>query len=107
MTNQEVILKLQEIESVLQDQENSAKELKSVIEELKKIVQALDKDMAIYAEKQSHLIYRIEQLQREIEVLEGKGEKGNDRQRDLVEKALFALLGGLITYMYSLAKTQK
>lgn len=102
--NQEVILKLQEIESVLQDQDNTTKDLKSVVNDLKSIVQALDKDAAIQAEKQSHLFYRIEQLQRELETLEGRGEKGTDRQRDLVEKALMALLGGLLTYIFSLAK---
>lgn len=104
MNNPEVILKLQEIESVLQEQNNSSKELKGVVTELKGIVQALDKDAAIHAEKQSHMFYRIEQLQREIDVLEGRGERGSDRQRDLVEKALMAVLGGLITYIFSLAK---
>lgn len=102
--NQEVILKLQEIESVLQDQDNSTKELKGVVNDLMSIVQALDKDQAIHAEKQSHLFYRVEQLKRELEVLEDRGEKGSNRQRDLVEKALMAVLGGLLTYIFSLSK---
>jgi chromosome segregation ATPase len=104
MSNQEVILKLQEIEKVLQDQENSTSELKNVVSELKGIVQDLDKDMAIQAEKQSHLLFRVEQLQREIEVLESRGEKGNDRQRALIENALMVVLGGLISYIFSMAK---
>lgn len=104
MDNTEVILKLQEIESVLQDQNSSTKELKGIVSDLKKVVQDLDKDNAIQAEKQSHMFYRIEQLQRELETIEGRGERGSDRQRDLVEKALMAVLGGLITYIFSLAK---
>lgn len=100
--NQELILKLQEIETVLQDQENSTVELKHVVDELKGIVQNLDKDMAIQAEKQSHLIFRIEQLQSELKILETKSEKGNDKQRTLIENALMAVLGGLITYIFSL-----
>lgn len=102
MGNQEVLLKLQAIEDRLQDQENSAAELKSVVTELKGIVQDLDKDMAIQAEKQSHLFFRIEQLQRELEVLESKGEKGNDRQRGLIENALMIVLGSLISYLLSM-----
>lgn len=106
-TNQDVILKLQEIETVLQDQENSASELKHVVEELKGIVQNLDKDMAIQAEKQAHLLFRIEQLQGELKVLETKSEKGTDKQRTLIENALMAVLGGLITYIFSLGNSHK
>jgi chromosome segregation ATPase len=102
MSNQEVILKLQAIENKLQDQDNSAAELKGVVTELKGIVQDLDKDMAIQAEKQSHLFFRIEQFQRELEVLESRGEKGNERQRSLIENALMVVLGGLISYLFSL-----
>lgn len=101
-SNQELILKLQAIEEKLQDQENSAAELKDVVYELKGIVQDLDKGMAIQAEKQSHLFFRIEQLQRELEVVESRGEKGNDRQRALIENALMVILGGLISYIFSL-----
>lgn len=107
MTNQEVILRLKAIENVLQEQGNSTKELEKVVEDLKGIVLSLDKELALQAEKYSHLFFRIEQLQKEIEVLANKGEKGNDRQRDLVEKALMAVLGGLITFIFSLAKSQK
>lgn len=104
--NQEVILKLQEIETVLQDQENSATELKRVVDELKGIVQNLDKDMAIQAEKQAHLLFRIEQLQREVQVLETKSEKGTDKQRQLVENALMAVLGGLIAYIFKIGASK-
>lgn len=106
MNNQEVINKLQEIESVLQEQESSTTELKHVVDELKNIVQNLDKDMAIQAEKQSHLLFRIEQLQKELQALESKNEKGNDKQRALIENALMVILGGLITYIFSLASSK-
>jgi chromosome segregation ATPase len=102
--SQEVIQKLHEMETLLRDHKNDAQELRNVINELMNIVQSLDKDMAIQTEKQSHLFYRIEQLQKELDALENRGEKGSDRQRDLVEKALMAVLGGLITYIFSLAK---
>ena len=59
--------------------------------------------MAIHTEKQSHLFYRIEMLQKELEIIESRGDKTNDRQKDLIEKALMAFLGGLITYIFSLA----
>jgi chromosome segregation ATPase len=100
--NSELINKLREIENKLQDQATDTVELKGVVTELKLIVQSLDKDMAIQLEKQSHLFYRVEQLQREIELLEEKGVKSSDKQRALVENALMAFLGGLITYVFSL-----
>lgn len=105
-TNQEVMVKLQKIESVLQDQESDTTELKRVVDELKGIVQNLDKDMAIQAEKQVHLLSRIEQLQGQIHVLENQREKGNDKQRQLIENALMAILGGLIAYIFKLGGTQ-
>ncbi|AFQ96311.1 putative membrane protein [Bacillus phage vB_BceM_Bc431v3] len=103
MNNQQVLLKLQEIESTLQDQEQSTVELKTVVDELRGIVKDIDKNMAISEEKQSHLFYRIEHLEQELEELEEKGEKGTDRQQKLIENALMVILGGLISYIFSLA----
>ena len=100
--NSELVQKLKEIEDTLQDHETDASELKTVVGELKNIVQSLDKDMAIQLEKHSHLFYRVEQLQREIELLEQKGVKSSDKQRALVENALMAFLGGIITYVFSI-----
>lgn len=102
--NQEVILKLQEIETVLQDQENSTSELKHVVEELRGIVHNLDRDKAVQDEKIAHLIFRIEQLQSELKILETKHEKGSDKQRQLIENALMAILGGLIAYIFKIGK---
>jgi len=100
--NHELIQKLKSIEDTIQNQETDTTELKGVVHELKAIVQSLDKDMAIQLEKQSHLFYRVEQLQKEIELLEAKDVKTSDKQRALVENALMAFLGGLITYVFSL-----
>ncbi|MGV3184514.1 hypothetical protein [Staphylococcus epidermidis] len=99
--NNEIMQKLKEIENNLQNHKTDSVELRNVVNALRDIVQSLDKDMAIHSEKQSHLFYRIEQMQREIELLDEKGEKGNDKQRDIVEKALMAFLGGLITYIFN------
>ncbi len=101
--NLEIIHKLKSIEATLHDHENSTKQLRQVVNDLKEVVKDLDKSMAIQSEKQSHLFYRIEQLQKEIEILESSGEKSRSRQQDLIEKALMVFLGGLITYIYSLA----
>ncbi len=98
-----LIYKLQTIEKVLQDQSNNAEQLKNVVNDLHSIIQELDKDMVIHSEKQSHLYYRVEQLQKEVELLEQSGEKNSNRQRELMEKVLMAFLGGLITYIYSIS----
>lgn len=99
--NNEIMQKLKEIENTLQNHKTETVELRNVVNDLRDIVQSLDKDMAIHSEKQSHLFYRIEQMQREIELLDEKGEKGSDKQRDIIEKALMAFLGGLITYIFN------
>lgn len=99
--NNEIMQKLKEIENTLQNHKTDTVELRNVVNDLRDIVQSLDKDMAIHSEKQSHLFYRIEQMQREIELLDEKGEKGSDKQRDIVERALMAFLGGLITYIFN------
>lgn len=97
----ELIQRLKTIELALQEEQNSTEKLKNVVNELRAVVQDIDKSMAIQEEKQSHLLYRVEQLQKKIEVLENNGEKTNDRQRDLIEKALMVFLGGLVTYLLS------
>jgi len=98
----DVIQRLRVIEEKIQDQHNDTSELRDVVDELKKIVVSLDKASAIQEEKQSHLTFRIEQLKTEIELLEAKGVKSSDKQRALVENAIMAFLGGLITYIFSL-----
>lgn len=100
-SDKEIVHKLKHIELVLQDRKNDTDNLKEVVEELKTIVQDLDKHMSIQSEKQSHLYYRVEQLQKQLESLETEGKSTDNRQRDLVEKALMALLGGIIAYIFS------
>jgi chromosome segregation ATPase len=100
----ETIQKLKHIEDRLQNNDNATDELKGIINELKGVVTSLDKNAAIQDQKHSHLFYRVEQLQKEIELIEDKGAKKNDNQRALVEKAVMAFLGGLITYLFSLLK---
>lgn len=99
----ELMHRLKRLENTVQEQDSSLGQIKQVIEEVKGVIQDLDKTVAIQAEKQSHLFYRIEQLEKELVVLGSQGEKTNNRQRDLVEKALMAFLGGLITYVFSLS----
>lgn len=100
----ELINKLRHIEVILQNQKTDTEKLKEVVSELKAVVSDLDKNAAIQSEKQSHLYYRVEQLQKQIESLEASGEKTDDRQRDLIEKALMLFIGGLISYLFSLAQ---
>ncbi|AHJ87575.1 hypothetical protein Bp8pC_145 [Bacillus phage Bp8p-C] len=100
--NGELIERLRSIEGKIQDQETDTTELRGVVDELKNIVFSLDKDIAIQQEKQSHLYYKMEQLQKELELLESAGDRKSDKQRELIEKALMAFLGGLITYLFSM-----
>lgn len=99
----DIINKLLRIEAALQKEESNTKQLKQVVQEIKDVVKDLDRTVAVHSEKHAHLFYRIEQLQREIESLEASGEKTKSRHQDLVEKALMAFLGSLLTYVYSLA----
>lgn len=98
-----VVSRLKQIEAHLKDHDSSTEQLKEVTRELKLVVQDLDKSMAIQTEKQAHLFYRIEHLQKQVELLEASGEKSKGRQQDLIEKALMAFLGALLTYVFSIA----
>lgn len=103
-SNSDLFHRIEHIEKVVQNHGEDTGKLKDVVDELKSIVQSLDKDMAIQTEKQTHLLFRIEQLYEELEELGKKGDKTNDNQRELIEKTLMAFLGGLITYIFSLTK---
>lgn len=102
--NTELLDRLKDIETTLQNSSHDTAELKSVVTDLKNVVQSLDKEVAIQAEKQSHLFYRIEQLQIEIALLEDKDDKANDKHRQLIENTLMAVLGAVLTYVFTLLK---
>lgn len=80
------------------------KELEKAINELKSIVQSLDKEMAINIEKQSHLYYQINQLEKAVSGLQGVDSREIDRKRDLVEKIFMAVLGATVTYIFSMLR---
>lgn len=105
MVNHEQLeFKLQDIEKSMINHGEELDEVKEILEELRDIVQDLDKNQAINEEKQSHLYYRVEHLQQELQTLEARGEKGDDKQRKLVENALMVVLGGIISYIFSLSQ---
>lgn len=102
---QDLIYRLKNIEQKLQQNGNDSENLKQVVNDLKDVVRFIDKELAIHAEKQSHLFYRIEQIQKEVEAVGGKGDKTSEKHRDLLENALMVILGGVITYLFSMAKS--
>lgn len=103
----DVLFKLRRIEALVEEQDNSTEQLKGIVEELRDVVRDLDKSIAIQSEKHSHMNYRVEQLQKELELLEASGDKTRSKHQDLVEKALMVFLGGLITFIFNLASKQK
>lgn len=96
--------RLKSIEQKLQQSDNDSESLRQVVNDLKDIVQSMDKEFAIHSEKQSHLFFRIEQIQKEVESVGGKGDKTSEKHRDLLENALMVILGGVIAYLFSMAK---
>ncbi|AGT13639.1 hypothetical protein TROLL_69 [Bacillus phage Troll] len=105
MTNQqEFEYRLKEIENVLKEHAEESEDMKKVLEELQAIVRDIDKNAAINEEKQSNLIYRIDLLHQKLATLETRGEKGTDKQRALVENALMVVLGGILSYIFSLSQ---
>ncbi len=100
--NNYYVERLKSLEDTIQDHKADIKELKDVVQELREIVRDIDKNAAIEIEKRSHMEFRIEQLQKEIELLEANGVKSGDKQRALVENTLMVLLGGLISYLFGL-----
>jgi len=100
--NNYYVERLKSLEDTIQSHKADIKELKDVVTELREIVRDIDKNAAIEIEKRSHMEFRIEHLQKEIELLEANGVKSGDKQRALVENALMVLLGGLISYLFGL-----
>lgn len=95
--------KIKDIERILRDHANTSDEMNEVVKELEDIVHELDKSVALNGEKQSQLAYKIEVLNQKLSAVEMRGEKGSDKQRALVENALMVVLGGLLSYIFSLA----
>ncbi|AEW47504.1 hemolysin [Bacillus phage B4] len=105
MANQQQFeYRLKEIENVLKEHAEESEDIRKVLEEIQDIVRDIDKNAAINEEKQSHLFYRIDLLQQKLTTLETRGEKGTDKQRALVENALMVVLGGIISYIFSLSQ---
>lgn len=96
--------KLQIIEQKLQQSDSNSDVLKQVVSDLKDVVQSMDKEFAIHSEKQSHLFFRIEQIQKEVDSVGGKGDKTSEKHRDLLENALMVIVGGVLAYLLSMAK---
>ncbi|AZF89174.1 membrane-bound protein [Bacillus phage vB_BthM-Goe5] len=104
MENTELEYKIKEIESILKEHSEDSEDIREVLEEIQVIVKDLDKSVALNEEKQSHLRYRIVLLNQRLAALETRGEKGTDKQRALVENALMVVLGGIISYIFSLSQ---
>lgn len=106
------ILRLQRLEDKLQHGEitnrgirESNEELHDAIKELRDIYNSLDKRLSIHEEKARHLTYQITKLEETINALESVNEKESDHKRDIVENIFMAVLGGIITYLFSMLKS--
>ena len=91
-------------------------EVKSDIETLKRLygeirdlqrthtttITALDKDISIQEEKNSNILYQLEQLERRLEDLERTSEKNSENTRQFVEKIVLLIIGGLVTWLFNI-----
>lgn len=114
----DIIRQLKELEESLQDNKSDYKDLKRVVDSLKDIVErvekgtagnkdvivSLDKDTALISEKLVFIFFRLEQLQKELESLDGQNTKQDDKSKARMENIIMLILGGVVTYFFSLIK---
>lgn len=94
-------LKIEVIEANLKDKSTDYKHLEEIIDDIKDFIVELDKKSAISEEKMSHIMYLMGSFKEQLDMVQKSGNKMNDKSRDLVEKVLMALLGGLITFIFN------
>lgn len=96
--------------------DKSNRELKDAIDTLKRLydelyedgrqskvlITSVDREQAIQVEKNANIFYQLGQLERRLEELEDQKDKSSEKNRDLIEKIFMLILGGAVTYIFSM-----
>lgn len=89
---------VKEIRKMVSDYEDN---LGSAIDELEDRVIAFDKALVEQKTLYETIIYRLDHMNQRISELETMDTKTRDKRNDLYEKIFMAIIGGLITYLFS------
>lgn len=77
-------------------------EVMSLNRETRTVVSSLDKEQGIQTERNTNIFYQLGQLEKRVEELERNEGKSSDNMRGLIEKVFMVVIGGLITYVFSM-----
>lgn len=66
------------------------------------IISSIDREQAIQVEKNSNIFYQLGQLEKRITELERTKDESSEKTKDMIEKIMMLVIGGLVTYVFSL-----
>ena len=66
------------------------------------IIASVDREQAIQVEKNTNIFYQLGQLEKRITELERNKDVSSEKTKDMIEKIMMLVIGGLVTYVFSL-----
>lgn len=66
------------------------------------IIASVDREQAIQVEKNTNIFYQLGQLEKRITELERNKDESSEKTKDMIEKIMMLVIGGLVTYVFSL-----
>ena len=96
--------------------DSSTREIRHTMESLKRyyselsedrneqeaIISSVDREQAIQVEKNTNIFYQLGQLEKRISELERTKDESSEKTKDMIEKIMMLVIGGLVTYVFSL-----
>lgn len=91
-----------EIRQTMESLKRYYSELSEDRNEQEAIISSVDREQAIQVEKNTNIFYQLGQLEKRISELERTKDESSEKTKDMIEKIMMLVIGGLVTYVFSL-----
>ena len=91
-----------EIRHTMESLKRYYSELSEDRNEQEAIISSVDREQAIQVEKNTNIFYQLGQLEKRISELERAKDESSEKTKDMIEKIMMLVIGGLVTYVFSL-----
>lgn len=91
-----------EIRHTMESLKRYYSELSEDRNEQEAIISSVDREQAIQVEKNTNIFYQLGQLEKRISELERTKDESSEKTKDMIEKIMMLVIGGLVTYVFSL-----
>lgn len=91
-----------EIRHTMESLKRYYSELNEDRNEQEAIISSVDREQAIQVEKNTNIFYQLGQLEKRISELERTKDESSEKTKDMIEKIMMLVIGGLVTYVFSL-----